>query len=94
MTTEKVAIDPEVLERKINQIAASSLDPDAAERLAGIAQMLLASLQDYHRRTHDAWVLIGRCDMALELIEFARDQRGARLQAREMRAEIKKASGR
>lgn len=41
----------------------------------------------------DAWTLIGRCDMALELVEVARTIRGARARASEMRAEIKKASG-
>jgi hypothetical protein len=39
----------------------------------------------------EAWKLIGRCDMALELVEVARSIRGARARASEMRAEIKKA---
>jgi len=41
----------------------------------------------------DAWKLIGRCDMVLEQIGRATSIRDARADARAMRDEIKKASG-
>ena len=92
MTKQSVTIDPAALEHQIEQIAAKSLDPDSAERLASIAQMLLATLQDYHRRTCDVFVLLGQCDYFLQTFS-SQPVKAQRRQAERLRAEIKKASG-
>lgn len=91
-TTGVVTIDPDQLARKIEAIAAQSLDPDSAERLASIAQMLLTTLQDYHRRSHEAWVLVGMCDYFLETFR-SQPVAAQRRQAERLRGEIKKATG-
>jgi hypothetical protein len=65
----------------------------AGEQLGQGDIPLAVAIARLHTAHLDAWKLIGRCDMAFELVEVARSIRGARARASEMRAEIKKASG-
>lgn len=66
------------------------LSHDQAEGFYAILE-LARRLQQSH---HDAWKLIGRCDMAFELISVAGTRAEIKQRARQMRAEIKKASER
>jgi hypothetical protein len=70
-----------------------SIIQGAGEQLGQGDIPLAVAIARLHVAHADAWKLIGRCDMALELVEVARSIRGARARASEMRAEIKKASG-
>ncbi len=64
----------------------------ASEQLGQGDIPLAVAIAQLHVAHADAWKLIGRCDMALELVEVARSIRGAQREPTEMRAEIKKAS--
>jgi hypothetical protein len=63
-----------------------------AEKAEACAAALLAELEAAQVSHVDAWRLVGRCEIALELVEAAKTIRGARARAREMRDAIKKAS--
>ena len=62
---------------------------EALERVQR-AEAELATLRQAHA---DAWTLLGRCDMAFELIGEAKLLGPAKKTAKELRAEIAKASG-
>jgi hypothetical protein len=65
------------------------LSHDQANPILAILD-LARGLQRSH---HDAWVLIGRIDMALELVSVQGTRADHKRTARQLRAEIKKASG-
>ena len=93
MTIEHITVDLDTLARQVDQIARQSLDPDSAERLQGIAQMLITEIRARERRLGEAWKLLGRCDAAFEMIATARLMDHRRRIIEKMRGEIKKASG-
>jgi hypothetical protein len=65
----------------------------AGEQLGQGDIPLAVAIARLHVAHADAWKLIGRCDMALEMIEMSKSIQGARSLARAIHAEIKKASG-
>lgn len=103
--THHVTIDTDKLAQTIDRIEQQSSDPESAGQIAGIAKMLLAEFVDRDERARaaeaeaaayrmlqvDLWKLIGRCDMAFELITEAKLLGPAKKTARQLRAEIKKA---
>lgn len=88
MTTAPITIDTaqELLD---SLYMSGDLSHDQADPIYAILE-LARTLQQSH---HDAWRLIGRCDMAFELISVAGTRAEIKQRARKMRNEIKKASG-
>jgi hypothetical protein len=87
MTTVPITIDAG--QQLLDSLYLSGdLSHDQADALYAILEMA-RGLQQSH---HDAWKLIGRCDMAFELISVAGTRAEIKQRARQMRAEIKKAS--
>lgn len=84
-------LGPDESERALLQLAAAA-PADVRALLAAVAQAE-AEAAAYRMLQVDLWKLIGRCDMAFELITEAKLLGPAKKTARQLRAEIRKASG-
>ena len=88
-TTEHVTIDTDTLAQRIDALGASG----GTSELVSIAHMLTTELRVRQHRLDSLWRLIGRCDMAFELIAAAKLLGPVKKIAEQLGAEIKKASG-
>jgi hypothetical protein len=87
-----VVFDPDQLARTIDRLERESSDPESAGQIGGIAKMLIGELQAREAWLMSVYTLLGRCDMAFEMITEAKLLSVARKTAKQLRAEIAKAS--
>lgn len=79
-----------VAEMGIKEVETLAAQAAELERKLGEALSALEILTKAHG---DAWILLGRCDLAFELISTAKSLTTTKRTATQLRGEIKKASG-